>query len=506
MIINKFTTEEDLKKLNDGDEIKITKDVALNFHMLDFLLSNFPKSQISILSGYDKTQVYSAHGLLYTEEETLVLAENINHARTTYGKDILFDGMYTAEQAISASKKINDVVAEIKRHKLSPFEQFVYAYNFVTNRIYNEENEDESIDKSRNLIEVLNGDKIVCVGFANLLCEILTRLNIPCTTQTEIGYDFANKEYTNHLVCLVRMEDPKYKIKGIYQSDPTTDAAKTQDKIYGENSFNFALNQINYIEDIHDETFVLNRGLENDDAELHSFNDVEKASTEVPVNMSALFPEKTQGKNQIQIIKEEVNKKIEKAKIKDKIKNFIESLTEEKLEEFASNFKGKTPNFLVSTAETTNYILNAISDHVVLKEFFNADFIDEGFSLQIKNLLKSGLNFEEIKNILIFELNNFDATNSYLKNDEKLLKYSQINEHEVYAKHPSDIDYDFFYNTPYESEFYSLCDNATFVSEFNFYRACQKIFLAEGFDFSEAGDFASQMLRKTKIFDPKIFH
>ena len=41
----------------------------------------------------------------------------------------------------------------------SPFEKFLYAYDFVTSRVYVEESSLEPVETSRNLIEILNGDK-----------------------------------------------------------------------------------------------------------------------------------------------------------------------------------------------------------------------------------------------------------------------------------------------------------------------------------------------------------
>ena len=92
MIINKFTSIKDLEKIEDGEYLKITKDVALNFDMLEYLLKTFPKSNISIMSGYDRNQVYTAHDTLYTEEETKVLAEHADYAFLKYDIEILFDG------------------------------------------------------------------------------------------------------------------------------------------------------------------------------------------------------------------------------------------------------------------------------------------------------------------------------------------------------------------------------------------------------------------------------
>ena len=148
-------------------------------------------------------------------------------------------------------------------------------------------------------------------------------------------------------------------------------------------------------------------------------------------------------------------------------------------------------------------ILENISNHVISKEIFNADFIDENFANVIAYLQNDGASLDEIKTALKTLLGSFDLISVYLKNDEKLAKYFAINDTELYTGYDIDAEYDFFHNTPYEEDFYRLCDNATFVSSREFYRGLQKIFMADGFDFSDAGDFASQMLRRTEIINPK---
>lgn len=497
MIINKFTSIKDLEKIEDGEYLKITKDIALNFDMLEYLLKTFPKSNISIMSGYDRNQVYTAHDTLYTEEETKILAEHTDYALLKYNKEILFDGKYTVEEAIVASRKIDAVVNEINKKKLSPFEKFLYAYDFVTSRIYNEESWIEPVETSRNLIEILNGDKIVCVGYANMLCTILSRLNIPCTTQTIVCYDPKEKDFVNHMVCLVRMEDPKYKISGIYQSDPTEDAMKSKEHVYGNNSFSHALNQLEYVELLRDEQFIFDKGLDDDEI-IHSFEEAEFHSKDIPVRMAHLFPEKTQGKNQIELIVEDIENKLKQSKIQEKIESFIDGLNEETLKNYSAKDSSQT-----QPSDNFESITNAISNHIISKEFFGADFIDEHFATMILNLIKNGSSLDDIKQKLKLALKSTNLISIYLEHDEKLLRYSKINNNELYTGYDIDAEYDFFHNTPYEEDFYRLCDNATFVSSREFYRGLQKIFIADGFDFSDAGDFASQMLRRTEIINPK---
>jgi hypothetical protein len=219
MFISKDTTREEFEFVYDGKLFTITKDIALDRDYLDFLCSTYPNSKITIHSGY--SVVYSSTKTLYDEKETTVLADNANYVLKKYGKELTFDEDFSVKQAITASRKINNIVKSINEtningEPLSPFEKFILAYRYVTDRIYKEVDDGEDLSKSRSLISVLNGDKIVCAGYANLLATILDRLGIPCTTQCMIIFDENLKAYGNHATCLVRMVDPKYNIDGIY--------------------------------------------------------------------------------------------------------------------------------------------------------------------------------------------------------------------------------------------------------------------------------------------------
>ena len=73
---------------------------------------------------------------------------------------------------------IKQQAADIKQLGLSPMETIMYVYDQVRNRVYTFENEDESCFKSRDLSEVMFGDKIVCAGYANVFHVLLHYIGI----------------------------------------------------------------------------------------------------------------------------------------------------------------------------------------------------------------------------------------------------------------------------------------------------------------------------------------
>ena len=74
--------------------------------------------------------------------------------------------------------EIKKQAKEIIKLGLSPMETIMYVYDQVRNRVYTFENEDESCFKSRDLSEVMFGDKIVCAGYANLFNGLLHYIGI----------------------------------------------------------------------------------------------------------------------------------------------------------------------------------------------------------------------------------------------------------------------------------------------------------------------------------------
>ncbi len=113
----------------------------------------------------------------------------------------------------------------IKSLNLSPMETIMFTYDLVRNRVYNHENEDEAYSKSRDLKDVLSGDKIVCAGYANLFHTYLEYLGIDSRIVRLERLD----EKTGHARNVIYVKDDKYKIDGVYYFDPTWDSKTKED-------------------------------------------------------------------------------------------------------------------------------------------------------------------------------------------------------------------------------------------------------------------------------------
>ncbi|MBQ8425677.1 MAG: hypothetical protein IJX17_06610 [Clostridia bacterium] len=173
---------------------------------------------------------------LFNKEEFAKIAE-IKQKLDGKGKLMFSENFsyYNFDNVCTANSKINTWADEINNlringRELTPLEKYFVAYSYVTRFDYSESSAD--LYNSRNLIKVLNGDKIVCVGYAQMLSSLCDRLGIECKVQT-IGFD---KPELNHMNCQVTIKDSKYGVNGTFYADPCFDSNSR-----GKTSFSHAL-------------------------------------------------------------------------------------------------------------------------------------------------------------------------------------------------------------------------------------------------------------------------
>lgn len=127
----------------------------------------------------------------------------------------------TLQQYKNTVEEMEKFLSKIKKYELSPLEQMMYAYDLVRDRVYTEENQEESYSASRDLTATLLGDKIVCVGYANIFEKILQNLGIQTTMCSMVS-----KNQTGHRRNAVYVKDTKYHVEGVFFCDPTWDSRK----------------------------------------------------------------------------------------------------------------------------------------------------------------------------------------------------------------------------------------------------------------------------------------
>lgn len=145
----------------------------------------------------------------------------------------------TIQQYKNTVEEMEKFLSKIKKYKLSPLEQMMYAYDLVRDRVYTEENQEESYSTSRDLTSTLLGDKIVCVGYANIFEKILQNLGIQTTMCSMVS-----ENQTGHRRNAVYVKDSKYHIEGVFFCDPTWDSKKDKnDNSYLDSYRFFCKNQ-----------------------------------------------------------------------------------------------------------------------------------------------------------------------------------------------------------------------------------------------------------------------
>ena len=144
------------------------------------------------------------------------------------------DYEYTEKEYLNEEIKIEKLVKPIRESNLSPLEKCLAVYDIVKKfRTYKDNKQNQS--KSRNLKYILEDDNeyIVCIGFANLLRELLNRVGIPniiIHTNVDESYDagFTTEEKPLELVGhsrnLIKIDDDKYHIHGYFLADATWDS------------------------------------------------------------------------------------------------------------------------------------------------------------------------------------------------------------------------------------------------------------------------------------------
>lgn len=169
-------------------------------------------------------------------ESFIDFEDNLNNNN----KELYFiDGReyYTLTETINAEEQIEKFVTHIKSCNASPFEQYLMIYNFLTQKVYNENEQNRS--QSRDVIAVLNGDNIVCVGYASLMKRLCDEIGIECYTQTSSILS-SNGEYLGgHQNNVVVLNDEKYGINGMFYADACWDSVERNKE--HRSAYNFCL-------------------------------------------------------------------------------------------------------------------------------------------------------------------------------------------------------------------------------------------------------------------------
>lgn len=140
---------------------------------------------------------------------------------------------FSLNDAIFANEFVNEEVNYIKSLKLSPFEEYLLAYDFASSFFYNDD-EDDTLKRtehvSRLLTSALTNEYFVCSAYAKVFCGVLSGLGIDSVPEY-LNINIGSKtkpEYELHVNVLVDLKDIKYGIDGIVFTDACNDARKAE--------------------------------------------------------------------------------------------------------------------------------------------------------------------------------------------------------------------------------------------------------------------------------------
>ena len=197
-------------------------------------------------------------------------------------KDNIYVSMDNNMTYVSLSDCFNSIsmikhqADEILALNLSPVEMIMYSYDIVRNRVYKDENEDDDKYISRDLNNVLTGDKIVCVGFSNHFSALLHYIGIKCyKTGTTLKDD---PDESGHERNIIYIKDDKYNIDGVYYFDTTWDSKRKNETNQFLNKYRFFAKTRREMIELENDLYIY------DDSPYFSDNLIEETKTALEEN------------------------------------------------------------------------------------------------------------------------------------------------------------------------------------------------------------------------------
>ena len=234
----------ELKRFRSSDEnvyieyaeegnIGIDFNIDLITRYINKINETFPERNMKYKINYQMSEKY-----IVDTDKCRELEKIDNYLRENYDMELLVSGRnesfgYGFRKTLSANRKLDSIAEKIKNltsdgKPLSNFEKFMVAYEYVTQYIYNEGG-DVLHNETSHWVPVIEGDKIVCGGYASLLDALCNRVfntdEVKVMKQScDIYENETNKYKAGHANNLVYIKDEKYGVDGIFYCDPCWDS------------------------------------------------------------------------------------------------------------------------------------------------------------------------------------------------------------------------------------------------------------------------------------------
>jgi len=236
----KINSEVDLETAIKEYKEKLAENKDLKFVIVDnkqtFIINSYPETISPILEVLKDNDIFphdiqiniNSEDHYYSKEEW----EQIKKADEFFEKkgiEFGFDNMdktWDVQEVENANSQIMDTANNIRKNNFTPLEKLLAAYLKTTTRDYVSGDENAHYSESRSVYSVLNSEKIVCVGFAEILKALIQEIgdeNIKIYSNTVDCAEEGDNTYGKHRNVIVYIKDDKYKIDGYYYLDPTWD-------------------------------------------------------------------------------------------------------------------------------------------------------------------------------------------------------------------------------------------------------------------------------------------
>ena len=214
-----------LNILRAFDEEGLNSDVTFEF------IANPIKDDVSLFKKIKDNTKFNIEIKYTTSEERIdsYKKEPVADSRF-YHSEIDVEGETTLDNYLDVLEKINEVENHIKEKGYSPLESMIYVYKMLQEEYlydYSEELDEIDYNRGRDLDKIINNNKMVCVGFANLYSVLLRK----------IGIDVFKYSTTGHVRNIARLQDRKYNIDNISLLDPTWDSTSVGEDV--DNKYTF---------------------------------------------------------------------------------------------------------------------------------------------------------------------------------------------------------------------------------------------------------------------------
>ncbi|MDO4376266.1 MAG: hypothetical protein Q4C33_03725, partial [bacterium] len=198
-----------IETLSYFDGIKLELSESTNLDDLARFLKTCPYKLKLSTNNISLDKVYKICHFECLNEPIIESSYNVNSASMSEMRNAL-------DIAMNLRDSLND-------KNLSPLEKLMFLYDYLKTRVYSE---DDVYENSASLTKVIDGESIVCLGYANIFAVVANMLGI----ETEVkGYRNTEKENSGHSTVISYINDNKYNYHGVLEFDPTWDSKKNSE-------------------------------------------------------------------------------------------------------------------------------------------------------------------------------------------------------------------------------------------------------------------------------------